>query len=197
MEFLVAEGLKLSFPKPGQLFLPGLAAFQGLKLWFLVHHRSCAGLKRLGGLDLIIQGECHLCWREVIESKLSVSWVICSISLVVVVPLHLFAVQVSPLPLASPWILPEASAVRHRLGRIFLAPNSSPRSRKCLSVKRIHMENTCFQALCTHSKNLVWLRFYFCCFPGMSLLLLSRQHLCIAFPFPSLDFINIFVVFKC
>lgn len=32
MEFLVAKSQKLSFPKPGKLFLPGMAAFQGLKL---------------------------------------------------------------------------------------------------------------------------------------------------------------------
>lgn len=43
--------------------------------------------------------------------------------------------------LATHWILSEASAVRHRLERIFLAPNTNSSSRKYHSVKRIHMEN--------------------------------------------------------
>lgn len=99
---------------------------------------------------------------------LPVSWVACSISVVMVL---LFSAPVCgagvTTALASHWILSEASAVRHGLGRIFLAPNSNPSSRKCLSVKGIHMENTCFQALCTNSNILVGLCFYFCILPGM------------------------------
>ena len=53
------------------------------------------------------------------------------------------------------WILSDASAVGHRLEKIFFASNINSRSRKCLSVKRISMENVHFQGLCTDSKILM------------------------------------------
>lgn len=179
-----------------------MAAFQGPKLWFLVPGTTevvsvWKGLEIWANnsgrrASLLERGDRVQNW--VLSPPACILSLLCFSCYGSLVSLHLFVVQVSPVH----WPL-TGYCLRHLQSGIgwkeFSLPQILTQVAENTTLWREFIWKTCFQALCTDSKISVWLCFCFCYLSGMSLLLLSRQHLCIAFPFSHLDFINIFVIF--